>query len=535
MDDSSDITGFRFVDISMLTEVFQMLLCPECKAGNISIEEESMKMGFASTITVACEKEKCNFSASFCTSSKVGHSYEVNRRALLAARNIGVGHQGLTKFAAVMNMPQPMSKNAYRNATKTVHKAAKEIVTKSMSEAASQTKEFYDEDEDGHIDIGVSGDGTWRKRGFKSSTGVVSVMSIVTGKVLDVEVMSKECRACLLNTRKEGSQKYKDWWDSHKSVCHINFSGSSGRMDASGCLEMFQRSEEKHSLRYTEFLGDGDSKAHKQLLEKKVYGDKPVTKLECVGHIQKRMGSHLRSLKKRCGKEPLGDGKSIGGKGRLTDKLIDSLQVYYGKAIRSNLHSIEEMEKAIMAIWHHICSTDDSPQHHLCPKGTDSWCGFQRDVANKTNLYQHDHPLPVAVAEKIKDVFHALSEESLLSACLHGGTQNQNESFNGLIWQRAPKVMHSGLPTVELATYLAVGIFNDGSGTLLSILEELGIQPGVHCVRACKKLDRERLYHLVYKNSDRAKKRRRAIRNKKKGFAEALEVAEGLQYEAGAF
>ena len=339
MDDSSDITGFRFVDISMLTEVFQMLLCPECKAGNISIEEESMKMGFASTITVACEKEKCNFSASFCTSSKVGHSYEVNRRALLAARNIGVGHQGLTKFAAVMNMPQPMSKNAYRNATKTVHKAAKEIVTKSMSEAASQTKEFYDEDEDGHIDIGFSGDGTWRKRGFKSSTGVVSVMSIVTGKVLDVDVMSKECRACLLNTRKEGSQEYKDWWDSHKNVCHINFSGSSGRMDASGCLEMFQRSEEKHSLRYTEFLGDGDSKAHKQLLEKKVYGDKPFTKLECVGHIKKRMGSRLRSLKKRCGKEPLGDGKSIGGKGRLTDKLIDSLQVHYGKAIRSNLQS----------------------------------------------------------------------------------------------------------------------------------------------------------------------------------------------------
>ena len=95
--------------------------------------------------------------------------------------------------------------------------------------------------------------------------------------------------------------------------------------------------------------------------------------------------------------------------------------------------------------------------------------------------------------------------------------------------------MHSGLPTVGLATYLAVGIFNDGSGTLLSVLEELGIQPGVHRAKACKKLDRGRLYHSVYKNSDKAKKRRRAIRNKKKGFAEALEVAEGLQYEAGAF
>eukprot|EP00112_Aurelia_sp_Birch-Aquarium-sp1_P020725 Seg5402.1 transcript_id=Seg5402.1/GoldUCD/mRNA.D3Y31 product="hypothetical protein" protein_id=Seg5402.1/GoldUCD/D3Y31 len=259
-------------------------------------------------------------------------------------------------------MPQPMSKN-FRDATKIVHKATKEVITKSMTEAASQTKQLYDADDNGNVDIGVSGDGTWRRRGFKSSTGVVSVMSIVTGKVLGVEIMSKEYRACPLNTRKEGSQEYKDWWDSHKDVYQINFTGSSGGMDATGCLEMFQRSEEKHSVRYTEFLGDGDRKAHKQLLEKKVYGDKPVTKLERIGHIQKRMSSRLRSLKKRCGKEPIDDGKAIGGKGRLINKLIDSLQVYYRKAIRNNLNGIEEKEKEIMPKWHHICSTDDSPQH----------------------------------------------------------------------------------------------------------------------------------------------------------------------------
>eukprot|EP00112_Aurelia_sp_Birch-Aquarium-sp1_P000668 Seg1064.4 transcript_id=Seg1064.4/GoldUCD/mRNA.D3Y31 product="hypothetical protein" protein_id=Seg1064.4/GoldUCD/D3Y31 len=99
----------------------------------------------------------------------------------------------------------------------------------------------------------------------------------------------------------------------------------------------------------------------------------------------------------------------------------------------------------------------------------------------------------------------------------------------------APKITHSGLPTVELATYLAVGIFNNSAGSLLNVLEELGIQPGVHCVTACKTLDRKRLCHSVYKSSEMANKRRRAIRNKKKGFAEALEAAEGLQCQDGAF
>ena len=56
-----------------------------------------------------------------------------------------------------------------------------------------------------------------------------------------------------------------------------------------------------------------------------------IAKLECVGHVQKRLGSRLRSLKKRLGTTRLPDRKGIGGKGRLTDTLIDKVQLYYGK------------------------------------------------------------------------------------------------------------------------------------------------------------------------------------------------------------
>ena len=153
-----------------------------------------------------------------------------------------------------------------------------------------------------------------------------------------------------------------------------------------------------------------------------------------MGHVQKRLGSRLRSLKKRLGKNHLEDGKPIGGKGRLTDKVIDKLQVYYGKAIRQNTHSVDAMQNAIMAIWHHNKSTDDNPDHDLCPEGENSWCGFQRDAAKGTSDYIHKDPIPEAVANAILPTFEALSEESLLMKCLHGGTQNQNEAINGLIW-----------------------------------------------------------------------------------------------------
>ena len=188
-----------------------------------------------------------------------------------------------------------------------------------------------------------------------------------------------------------------------------------------------------------------------------------------------------------------------------------------------------------MAIWHHNRSSDEDPHHELCPTGETSWCGFQRDLAKGTSAYCHEHPLPEAVADCIFPVFKELSKKQLLSSCLHGGTQNQNEAFNALIWQRASKQTHSNLSTVELATYLAVGCFNDGAKTIVNVLEGLGIKAGIHTKKACRKQDFTRLHHSAQKASDRQKKRRKQIRQRKKGYIEDLITKEGTMYEAGAF
>ena len=41
--------------------------------------------------------------------------------------------------------------------------------------------------------------------------------------------------------------------------------------------------------------------------------------------------------------------------------------------------------------------------------------------------------------------------------------QNNNESLNSLIWLFASKHMHSGLKIVEIVTFFAMNIFNEGS------------------------------------------------------------------------
>ena len=50
-----------------------------------------------------------------------------------------------------------------------------------------------------------------------------------------------------------------------------------------------------------------------------------VQKEECVGHVQKRLGTALRKLKADMKGKKLADGKPLGGQGRLSDATIDKL------------------------------------------------------------------------------------------------------------------------------------------------------------------------------------------------------------------
>ena len=45
-----------------------------------------------------------------------------------------------------------------------------------------------------------------------------------------------------LKREREGSVEFQEWWEGHQHLCQANHFGSSGSMDASGMLSMFQHS-----------------------------------------------------------------------------------------------------------------------------------------------------------------------------------------------------------------------------------------------------------------------------------------------------
>lgn len=149
------------------------------------------------------------------------------------------------------------------------------------------------------------------------------------------------------------------------------------------------------------------------------------------------MGTRLRNLKKQT--------KGFGGKGKLTGKLIDELSVYYGLAIRRNCDSVEKMKNEIWSTLYHKISTDSTSQHDRCPAGEESWCSWQKAKATDSlDSYVHKAPMSDEVFKTIKSVYEELSNDDLLTRCLGGYTQNNNESFNTTVWALAPKIVSSG-------------------------------------------------------------------------------------------
>lgn len=225
-------------------------------------------------------------------------------------------------------------------------------------------------------------------------------------------------------------------------------------MEIDGMIRIFQRSIKEKGVRYVSYIGDGDSSTFKSISENQPYGpDVPIEKIECVGHIQKRMGTRLRKLKKTFGRTKLAGGKTIGGQGRLSPENIKTLTQYYGNAVMN----------------------------------------------------------------KMKPIFKDLSEPKLLKRCLGGRTQNPNESFNSLVWNFCPKTSSSSRTIAEITVNVSTVTFNDGDTGLVSIMKQLELNVSQNFVNTIKKSVENRISigdqraSAATKNARKAKKIRQTV------------------------
>ncbi|GFU20377.1 uncharacterized protein TNCV_3866951 [Trichonephila clavipes] len=114
------------------------------------------------------------------------------------------------------------------------------------------------------------------------------------------ESTSLSLKACIPPTRKTPQCCYFHW----RKIMN----DAAKAWNRLGAYRIFERSEDHECYDTPDYYGDGDSKAFDAV--KDIYGKESVTKLECIGHIQKkkRVGTRLRKLKSR--------NKGLGERGR---------------------------------------------------------------------------------------------------------------------------------------------------------------------------------------------------------------------------
>ena len=321
---------YRVIDFLLVFSTISSLVkCAQCDG---SVQFKSCKKeGIGFQIQVKCANCDPRYIPS---SEKNGNRYEINTRFAFTMRTLGLGLAGCNKFCGLMDI-----------ASSFVWQSSYLDVMKSICSNVKTTAEKF-----------------------------------------------------LLSAAHEENQKTRENSESdtltvNNGECQANHTGPSGNMEVGAVIEMFRRSEKQYvGAKISNYIGDGDSKTFSNLVEAKPYGENfTINMKECVGHVQKRMGRRLRDLVKNTVVDKLVKtgknygkkrrSKVLGGKGKLTGKVINNLSRYYGAAIRHNCDSIQNMKDAIWATFYRQQSTDEKPQHDKCLSGENSWCPYKKALA----------------------------------------------------------------------------------------------------------------------------------------------------------
>ncbi|KYN11371.1 hypothetical protein ALC57_16474 [Trachymyrmex cornetzi] len=479
----------------VFTALQSVLQCKVCNSGIQFLKQSQVGLEF--TLCIKC---KCDEMFTVHSCPKLRNAYEINRRFTYAMRLLGVGLAGINLFCSLMDLGTGLNKNGYYNI----------LQNKKNTENGNYENE-----------ITVSGDGSWAKRGFTSLLGLVSLVGKYSNKVVDVTVKSKVCKACEKWVGKEETDDYLEWYENHKDKCTANHEGSSGKMEVDGVIDMFKRSIEWFDVKYKRYVGDGDSKTFKNLLDADIYNGEPVVeKSECVLHVKKRMyrqNSEAPKVKNLV----------------LTNKLMIQLGVYYRLAIMRNENSVDEIKKAMWATYYHLISTDEKPQHSYCPEGLDSWCKYQKCKAeNKEETFIHPPAFNKDTAI-LKPIYEELSSDDLLKRCLDRNTQNNNEAFNHCVWNLAPKHIFIGQKTLEIAAWTAAYTFNESFLSVLKIMETMGVTIGPHARAYANMYNNSRISTAEKNAAFTSKEARIARRSQKVAQNDDYEETEGLLYAPG--
>ena len=177
-------TGDRNILISesILQNLVGVLQCPNCANCNLKITSKD-NAGFSFAVSVCCSQ--CGE-----ITCQPENSVNVNQRIVIALRAIGAGRAQLNSFSTFMNLGPGLCKQTFSQIMKSVHLSLSAEVKTFLALQMNIVRQYYTErlnvelDPDGVLNIIVSFDGTWHRRGHQSNHGIGFVIEVSIVKIL---------------------------------------------------------------------------------------------------------------------------------------------------------------------------------------------------------------------------------------------------------------------------------------------------------------------------------------------------------------
>ena len=304
------IEGCRIINMDRLQEYTDNLTehSRTCE-GSITLIGEN-RSGLASVLTSQCSK--CNHKIILESSKKVKGPnnycrWECNLAVVWGQMVTGGGHRKFEETMSIAGVPV-MTKTSFVSTERGIGEWWEQELRKLMEEAGREERELAMNRGDYHEGIPaitVIVDGGWSKRShrhsYNANSGVGIIIGKETSKILFLGVRNKYCSSCARNIPADKHQCYRNW------------SASSSEMETDIILEGFLEAERVHGVRYTKFVGDGDSSVYPTLLQNVPGWGHAIQKLECANHACKCYRGALERL--------VQDNPSYKGSGGLTAKM----------------------------------------------------------------------------------------------------------------------------------------------------------------------------------------------------------------------
>ena len=242
-ENSSERNSFVLMNNDMWSPLLANMNCDECHMQTLDVESKAA-FGFSTKIDLVCKNCNKIFNTVFTNPrEKRVERFEANKKLVEAFLKIGKGHAALEIFSMAIGI-HAMDASTFSKCLsklyeeKQIHnenmlKISQNIIRKKHEEFGNVTGEI--------IDITVSYDGTWQKRGHTSLFGIGIVIDLLTGLVIDYEILSKYYSECNIAKRDLGQDSAK-FFEGHKPECSKNFVGSSNATEMKAVEILWKRS-----------------------------------------------------------------------------------------------------------------------------------------------------------------------------------------------------------------------------------------------------------------------------------------------------